>query len=460
MTPDEKLVLDVRDFWRFHDGLEAYAYLDAKGVMDRIREHKEDALCEVTDYSGNGKLMCTRDGYDAIIELAERHRESLSVPDDYSVGELVEGLAKYFVRAMVEEKHDEPTLARVLADAVSEADRSHVERIYHFPCVVVAHDEPAQFQIGAVVFTSARAFPQIFATEIQAYLHKSGDDRFSRERVQRFEDYLLKHGWLATIKVPPCAEESAKRRAEAAVTTAINLLRLIFGVHYGRDMRVVHVAFVQPSMTEFAVTCNGELDFVMSRKSGGALVENNWYVAMQKWQGFWTLAAHLVASIVSGRRSEMSYRVEDALTWFGDSAFEAAPGTKIVNFVAALERITTTESFSTHKFCSRVAMLGYEEEKDFEKTYWDAFNVHTARSGVIHGGFSPTSATFRNRVRLAHDLTRNVLFRGLEVHCHLDDKGKLSELADLQNFFTKQHSKWAVLLKSLDAQLKTKKRKL
>jgi hypothetical protein len=105
-----------------------------------------------------------------------------------------------------------------------------------------------------------------------------------------------------------------------------------------------------------------------------------------------------------------------------------------------------------------VAMLGYEEEKDFEKTYWDAFDAHTARSAVIHGGFSPTSTTFRNKVRLAHDLTRNVLFRGLEVHCHLDDRGKLSELTDLQNFFTKQHSKWAALLKTLEGQLKIKKR--
>lgn len=359
---------------------------------------------------------------------------------------------------MVEEKQDEPALARVLSDAVREADRNHVERTYHFPCVVVAHEEPPQFQIGAVVFTSAKAFPQVFAKEIQAYLHKGGDDTFSKERVQRFEDYLLRHGWLATIKVPPCAEEAAKRRAEAAITTAINLLRLIFGVHYGREMRVVHVAFVQPSMTEFAVTCDGELDFVLSRKTGGALVEKDWYVAMQKWQGFWGMAAHLVTSIISGKRSEMSYRVEDALTWFGESAFESAPGAKIVNFVAALERLTTTESFSTHKFCSRVAMLGYEEEKDFENTYWDAFEVHTARSGVIHGGLSPTSATFRNKVRLAHDLTRSVLFRGLEVHCHLDDIGKLSELADLKNFFTKQHSKWATLLKNLEGQLKTKKR--
>ena len=41
MTPDEKLSLDIRDFWRVHDGLEAYAHLNAKGTMDRLRAHKE-----------------------------------------------------------------------------------------------------------------------------------------------------------------------------------------------------------------------------------------------------------------------------------------------------------------------------------------------------------------------------------------------------------------------------------
>ena len=62
MTPEEKPQLDVRDFWRIHDGLEAYVNLDAKGTMERLKTHKEDAFCEVTGYGGKGKRMCTRDG--------------------------------------------------------------------------------------------------------------------------------------------------------------------------------------------------------------------------------------------------------------------------------------------------------------------------------------------------------------------------------------------------------------
>jgi hypothetical protein len=175
---------------------------------------------------------------------------------------------------------------------------------------------------------------------------------------------------------------------------------------------------------------------------------------MDKWQDFWLGAAHLISTTVVGKRSEVAERVVDALGWFGDAAFESAPGVQIVNFVAALERLATTESFSTHKFCSRVALLTFEDDSTFEKTYWDAYAIHTARSGVIHGGFSPSSPKFLKTVRLAHDVTRTALFRALEVHCLLDDSGMLSDLADLQNFFVSEQSKRAVVLSRLRDELK------
>jgi hypothetical protein len=457
MAHTEKDALDRRDLQRICDGLEAYAIPDPKAIMERLRAHKEDALCTVSNYSGNGDLMCTRDGYNAIIQIAERHRESLPVPDDYSVDELVEGIRKHVVSTIVDQD-DDTAVAHLLSEATSEARKNHMQRTYHFPCVVVAFEEPALFRIGAVTFTAAKSFSSVFQEELQLYVKENSDEKYANERVHKFQEYLSNFGWLASVCIPPCAKDVSKRRAEAAVTSAINLLRLVFGVHYGRDMRVAHTAFSQALTTEYAVTKDGKIDLFWARTFSGALVEKDWYLQMQNWQGFWNLANHLLETTVAGKRSEISARVEDALTWFGESAFEAASGKQIVNFVAALERLTTTESFSIHKFCSRVAILAYEDEKEFEKTYWDAYAIHNARSQVIHGGYSPRSRSFRKTVRIAHDLTRTALFRGLEVHCHLDDAGKLSNLDDLQNFFVRQHSRWAPVLKKLNAELKTKRR--
>jgi hypothetical protein len=457
MTPQEKQQLDLSDFWRIHDGLEAYVKLDAKGMMERLKAHKEDAFCEVTGYDGKRKLMCTRDGYDAIHSLAERHRDSMPVPRDYSVKELADGIRSHIVRAIVDEKQGEPALARTLAEAVADADKNHIERTYHFPCVVVPYDEPHKFRIGVVAFTAAKSFRQAVAAEIQQYVEGSSDQACATDRVARFEEYISHLGWVASVTVPPCAEESARRRAEVAVTTAINLLRLAFGVDYGRDMRLAHSAHALPLHTEHALSQNGKLDFVWSRKASGARVGKNWYLLIDKSQGFLQRAAHLISTTVVGKRSEAAERVTDALTWFGDAAFESAPGVQIVNFVAALERLTTTEAFRPHNFCSRVALLALEDDSKFEKTYWDAYDIYAARSGVIHGGFSPSSPTFRNSVRLAHDVTRNALFRALEVHRLLDGSGKPSDIAGLRNFFARQQSKRAAVLLRLRKELKKRK---
>ncbi|MDX6457820.1 MAG: hypothetical protein QOE55_1517 [Acidobacteriaceae bacterium] len=448
MTPQEKLDLDLRDLRRINDGLVAYA-VSHQEMMERLKAHKEDALCSVTNYNGDGKLMCTNDARLAMIDLAERHRDCMRVPDDYSVAELYEGIRKHVVRAIVDEKEEEPALSRVLIEAVADAEKCHIERAYHFPCVVVPYQKPPQFNIGIVTFTSGEAFPVVFENELREIKDSKENSQFMSERVNSFQEHIKRYGWIASVKVPACAAESAKARAEIAVATALNLLRLLFGVRYGRDMRVVHLAYTQPSDIEYATSKNGQLELHWSGKASGALVEENWHLMVAEELDFWRRAALLVNATVAGTRSEIADRVIDALTWFGEAAFESAAGTQIVNFVAALERLTTTEWFIPHKFCSRVAMLAYNDDSDFEKTYWEAFAIHTVRSEVIHGSYSPGSRTASKGLRLAHDLTRNALFRGLELYCLLDSGREASTLADLHRFFEREQSKRGTLLKKL-----------
>jgi hypothetical protein len=457
MSNNERDALDLRDLQRIAEGLAVYATSDPKAIMERLKAHKEDAMCTVRNYSGDGNLFCTRDGYNAMIELAERHRESLPVPDDYSLDDLVQAIRERVVRVIVDED-DDVAATRLLSASTDDARKHHKERTYHFPCVVVSFEEPPQFRIGRVTFTSAKAFPRIFEQDLYLYAKRFSEEKQGDERVKNFQEYIADLGWLATVSIPPCAKRNSKDRAEAAIRAAINLLRLVFGVTHGRDMRVAHLAYTQPAKTEHAVTEDGKFELNWSRTFSGALVTQDWYLQMENWQDFWNLASQLIEATVSGKRSEISSRVEDALTWFGEAAFEDAPGKQILNFVAALERLTTTESFSIHKFCSRVAMLAYESDSDFQKTYWNAFTIHNARSQVIHGGYSPRSRSFHKTVRVAHDLTRNAIFRGLEVHCLLDGGQRLSNLDDLQNFFTRQHSKWAPVLKVLKDELNSKRK--
>src|ERR1039458_8871212 len=140
--------------------------------------------------------------------MAERHRDSMPVVDDYSVKQLADGIRSHFVQAVVDEKYDELALERMLAEAVADADKNHIERTYHFPCVVFPHDEPRRFRIGLVAFTAARHFRQTIPTEIQKYIEGSLDQASATDRVAKFEEYISQFGWVASVKIPACAEES------------------------------------------------------------------------------------------------------------------------------------------------------------------------------------------------------------------------------------------------------------
>jgi hypothetical protein len=151
----------------------------------------------------------------------------------------------------------------------------------------------------------------------------------------------------------------------------------------------------------------------------------------------------------------MASRVIESLGWFGEATFEGVPGKQIAKFEAALERLAVTgSSFKLHLFCARVALLARDGLKDdVEECYWKAFQIHVARSQVVHGILSPESPKFRESLILAHDVARTALLRGLEIHCHLDDSGAISSRKSLDDFYNKQMSPHASLFSRLRKEL-------
>jgi hypothetical protein len=458
MTLDEKLRLDIDDFWRVHNGLEAYMGLGPKETLERLKAHREDAFCEIDSMDGTGKLLCTRDAMEAIYSLAERQVSSLPVPDDYSSEEIAEAIRKNLARIMVEEKADEPVLARLLPLAVAKSRATHVERTYHFPCLLLRPQQIPHFRIGPVDFMTAEEFCKVKAEALDRYVQANRNQEHSSQRLEGFKKHLADSGWIATVVIPPCAQSSAETRAKRSITSAIDLMRLLLGAGYARDMRLRQSAQARASYEEHAVEEDGKLHLVMIRRTPEALVSDDWHIVMQQFQPFWNRAAHLLCTSVAGNRSEIAERMIDGLRWFGEAAFEPAPGTQIVKFVAALERLTTTEQLSTRMFCARIALLSWDNEHTLEQRFWDANTIYDARSRVVHGDMSPASIQFRKHLRLAHDVTRTALFRGLEIHCKLDDSGTMSTLKDLHDFFEAEQATNAVRLDHLFAHFKKVKK--
>ncbi len=164
----------------------------------------------------------------------------------------------------------------------------------------------------------------------------------------------------------------------------------------------------------------------------------------------------LLEAATRERTSEMVSRVVDGLSWFGEATFEVSVGKQIAKFEAALERLTVTGRgrFALHSFCARTALLAYDPvQRDLEDCYWKAFEIHIARSQVVHGIVSSGSPLFRKSLQTAHEVTRTVLFRGLEIQWHLDRGRKPSTRKSLDDFYNKQMSPHARLFSELRKEL-------
>lgn len=447
----------LTDFQRLIKGVEALLGLDLAQIGARYDQHPEDKLCDLPHPSGKGLVLCTRDAYDAIYSMAERHINSLPNAEDYSLKDMAEAIRNHVLVAARDEPSDEAIIARTLHEATVHSQAEHCVRTFHFPCVLVSSHAPSQFSFGPVGFATLATFLELKKNALDTYTERNPHRQSATAWAEGLKSYVPGNPWIASVTIPPCAPSVSQLRAEQTTATAINLIRLLIGAGHARDMRLGHSLSPSPSSYAFLVETNEDLDIWSTHRVSGALVEDDWYATLRsRAPQYWARAEHLLHAGTKGRRSEIAGRVLDAVSWFGEASLETIPGTQIAKFEAALERLTVTGPFKLHLFCSRVALLAYGRQEEIEECYWKAFDIHLARSQVLHGVISPKSPVFRKSLSLAHEITRTVLFRALEIHCFLDDSGARSTLETLQNFYNKQLSRHASLFSGLRKQLRVK----
>jgi hypothetical protein len=446
------------DLKRIIVGLEVFAGLNFEQLREYYASHEEDKLCDVAPVDGKGFLPCTRDAIRAIVSIAERHVAQQANPNDYSITDLAEAIRGRIVRLIVEEATEEAVLRRVLEEATEEVRKTHIERIFDFPCVLVSARKPERVSIGPVEFAPLAAFLESKQDGFREYVGSVSDPESGEARLKRFEMYATAYGWMASVRIPPCALRNSQARAETVSATAIHLIRMFLGAEHARDMRLAHSLSSSPANYEFVVEADAKLDIWATRKMPGAIVGDAWWdVIRARAPVFWSQAARLLEAATREQMSEMASRMVDSLSWFGEANFEASLGKQIAQCEAALERLTVTGRFGLHAFCARTALLARDgAEDDLEKCYWKAFEIHVARSEVVHGIVSAGSPVFQKSLRIALDMTRTVLFRGLEMQAHLDAGRIPSTRKSLDDFYNKQMSPHANLFSRLRKELNAK----
>lgn len=134
----QEMEAHLSDLERIVSGIQTFVGLSFEQIRQCYGVHEEDKLCDIPRADGKGVVLCTRDGIQAIVSMAERYASSQPNREAYSVSDIAGAIRHRILRAAVEEKSDEALIRRVLREAKEEAERGHIVRTFHFPCVLVS----------------------------------------------------------------------------------------------------------------------------------------------------------------------------------------------------------------------------------------------------------------------------------------------------------------------------------
>jgi hypothetical protein len=215
----------LTDLRRVIRGLEVFAEQTFQQMRDHYELHEEDKLCDISRPDGRGIVPCTRDALQAIGRIAERYVAALSQSQDYAVSDIAKAIRRRIAKALIEEESDEAVVERALREAREEVEKSHIERVFHFPCVLVSSNAPVWLPVGPVIFTPISSFMDSKKEALRQFIESGSDPATYQAWVEHFESDAAAYGWVASVKVPACAPSIAQVRAEKASTAAIPGIR-------------------------------------------------------------------------------------------------------------------------------------------------------------------------------------------------------------------------------------------
>jgi hypothetical protein len=451
----------VKDYECLMEGVEFFFQLEQGVVRDgniaAIRQHydshPEDKLCHIYRPGDRSLVQCRRAGIEAIHRTARRLVSEAPNGSDLSAEDISKIISEKIVQVMIDGVTDDDELVRILKSYVSLSEAKHAKILHHFPCVIM-HPQPnnptAGCQVPEKVVLGTVAFRPL--PEFLDMLNGSNDSRekaLDDNGLKYFVESATKHGWVASVEIPSCAPDISRQRAENIVEAAINLLKIFIGLRHAKAIRLPHTSAARNRETCVLREVNGKIEWTWhGRGAEGALVENGWFTSIPP--AYRNFASHLLFSCLSGKRSEATNRLVDALRWFGDAAFESSSGVQIAKWIAALERLTTTARFNTHVFCVRVALLTSNlEEVSIGKAYESARRAYQLRCDVMHGSRSQDDDHLSANAGFVHDLTRTAILRALEVHTFLDAVKGDAQLNSITSFYEENARRFATQFEQL-----------
>jgi hypothetical protein len=402
---------------------------------------KDDGLKAFTPMVAGVKIRpCAAAAFDRIGKLAEEHLAK-SKWRGKLFGHTVRDFAMALILEELEKSENPPDndgAERIFSEAIAKSAEQCKEYTHYIPCHVMDDEHPKSFQIGSIEFQQVEEFlleneglfEQSIALHADRYLEVINlkgsvdleQDRRDaivdmRDRSDEGRAYLRKFRWIAKVAAPPAVYDLSRRHAERCVEAALNYLRLVFRSSYSNRIRVDSHPLTPHQSAALSQELGEPLSFTLIRSFEiGNSVGEDWWVKIDSGEDKVLVEeAGAIVEMLLQRQNipPLAQRVLDALSWFGQAASDPAPATRVLKYVAAIERLTLygERRKITNLVCDRVATLCCKVGgQDYISIKDQMEKVYGVRSGLVHGALSPYDEELNKIAFEAEGLAREVIF--------------------------------------------------
>lgn len=252
----------------------------------------------------------------------------------------------------------------------------------HFlPCTVPESEGLEEYSLGPVRFCRSSPWLVQNAARIKAQAPEFWNDTV---------DHIRRSPWLAIVTVDRCDRDTSARRAQEAVTAAINILRLYVPP---TDAKRIGLA-TDPTLalTSVALTENKGILSPVHSHAYPPVQRPDWAPFITGEGVHKTMGKALNFMVADFSENETRERFLDALTWFGEAAAEKNENMAIIKAAACVERLTMSKSERERGPTASqraAALVANYTDEDFGKLGREIQKVYSARSALMHGDSSP-----------------------------------------------------------------------
>jgi hypothetical protein len=335
-------------------------------------------------------------GYLILDDLAERLLESLNLSFKVGVGTARDALLKSFSYYLKKSKSE-----RVSSDAVVKRAEGELlgislpSGVYVFAARFSHNAKGCKFHVGPVTIISKARFYRENADKLRRGW--PGSERDHDYLLRKWITYVKDFDHLLLVNLEKYEHDLGWRVARECAEFALNLIRMFFGFHYTKRIRLAgDFALNQNRASMIIEDSNISLSYGIGGVS--SFLENDWAdIFDQELRSMSALLVSFVDMLASGRQlgSPAVERFRYANTLVAEAYCEPSDHLRLVRLISALEAIAVIRGGDkSHTLALRCATVGAWGDRTLACEIYEAvrFAYHW-RNMVVHGDAPSESET-------------------------------------------------------------------